>query len=574
MKSETNCKTIGLVLADPFTDYAKDIAHSVVHQILSRKDLNLVMVPGRVDDNTRALTDSDFRYRRMYNSIYSINGKCHFDGLLVTFPDLINRIGDLYKDTPRVFIASEQANEITVNYDNEKGILEALDFLVRIRGFTRLCMLGGRDDSADAQKRKSIFFRYLSEAGLPSEESQYEKTDMSLNTQEAAARLLKRNPEVQAVFCVNDPAAAGLYDVMRKKGLVPGKDIYVFGFDNTAMAAQMVPPLASIGTDGTTVGGKALELLLDQIEGREVSSAVIPTRLFGRASFSYETYEITSRDILNVDSAFIYSFFDDCFYRYRNEVADPAAIDFRRLFYEILSEMIFSLKNRYMDEKQYAGIKRLIDIFFENGAMRYTDSNKFVRSISRLQSSMNETLRGTLVNSYYNRLFSYMRDKAIQAQALAHSMEMQGNQTGRNNIFDFMIRTVNYGQSGEEGIENVIRGFGKIGFRNAALYLFDEPVEYSGGGSDSIPDRISLRCVLKDGDLYEIPTDRRECLVEEIYTRNELPAEDKGYASFPLFYGKYLFGILVTGISRNMMESGEYLSFLLGKTIYTNLFLP
>lgn len=79
------------------------------------------------------------------------------------------------------------------------------------------------------------------------------------------------------------------------------------------------------------------------------------------------------------------------------------------------------------------------------------------------------------------------------------------------------------------------------------------------------------RCVLKEGSLFVIPKERRQGLVEDIYKRSELPAGIKGYASYPLFYGKYLFGVLVCGINRIMMDTGEYLSSLLGRTLYMNV---
>ena len=43
----------------------------------------------------------------------------------------------------------------------------------------------------------------------------------------------------------------------------------VFGFDNTRMAAEMTPPLSSIGASSITLGQKAFELLLDKIEGEK-----------------------------------------------------------------------------------------------------------------------------------------------------------------------------------------------------------------------------------------------------------------------------------------------------------------
>lgn len=567
---DNNCKTIGLLVEDTCTDYTKDITHSVAHSIMARKDLKLVMIAGKQDYSTDPGVNLH-HYRQIYNSIYLINSLCHFDGLLVSFPNLNSTGMDYFGDIPRVLISSEKKGELSVSYNNEKGIREALDYLVRIKGFTRICMLGGRDDNTDARKRKEIVTRFMAEAGLPFSDDQYVWSDMSDNTQESAAKLLKNNPDAQAIFCVNDAAASGLYDVMRENGLVPGKDIYVFGFDNAVMAVQMVPPLASIGADGVTVGQKALEILLDKIDGKEPSSAYVPTRFFGRDSFEYETYEITSKDILMVDSAFIYSFFDDCFYRYGNEIVDKGDVDLRRLFYEIISRMMSSIKNRYMDEKQYSEIRRLIDAFFDNGAMRYTDANKLVKSLSRLQGSMNETLRGSFSNSYNNRLFSYIRNKAIQSQAFEKAMEDKLSSARREMIQSFLINTAKYYGSEKDGIDNVIDNIDKLGFGNSALYLFREPVIYKADGHDTIPETIDLRCVYKNGALYVIPEDRRKCSVSEIYSRSELSSDIMGQVSFPVFYGNYLFGILVCGISRMIMDSGEYLTELLARAIYMNI---
>ncbi len=575
MINDKNYKTIGLLLEDSFTDYPKDVTHSVVHSVMNRKDIRLVMITGRQDDSTDS-EDREHLYKQMYNSIYRINSLCHFDGLLVAIPnlfgreDLFARGKELFGNIPRVIISLEDPDEITVNYDNAMGIVEALDYLVRIKGFTRICMLGGRDDNPDAIERKKAFCGYLAEAGLIFTEDMYEKTDMTVNTRGAAARLLERNPDAQAIFCVNDQSAEGLYEAMKAKDLIPGKDIMVFGFDNAARAGQMIPPLSSIGVAGATLGGKALEILLDMINGQEVSPVRIPTRLYGRESLKYESYEITTRDILRADSAFIYSFFDDCFYRYGTEIVDPGDIDLRRLFYEIVSGMMSAAKNRYMDDKHISRLRHLIDIFFQNGAMRYTDAAKFVRSLSRLQGSMNEIQGKGYVNTDNNRLFSYIRDKAIQALTFERSAEGKRYYTVRETNFEFMINTAGYGAHGGAGIENVIRNLSKVGFDNAALYLFDKPKEYTGALTDTIPDEVNLRYVLKEGEIFEIPEERRRCRVDEIYTRRELPHETMGYASYPLFYGGVLLGILVTGISRKIMDSGGYMSFLIGRAIYEN----
>ncbi|MBO4338189.1 MAG: LacI family DNA-binding transcriptional regulator [Lachnospiraceae bacterium] len=254
MKNDNNnIKTIGVIMEDSYTDFAMEILHSIVHAIMGRKDIRLIIVSGRQDESDD-MENREHLYKLTYNSIYRINAMCSFDGLIFTQPEFVGVSDDLFMDVPKVYIASDKKDEITVNYDNEMGIREAIDYLVRVKGFTRICMIGGRDDCADARIRKEIFRKCLEENGISYSEKLYVKADMSPDTQGPAAALLAMNPDVQAIFCVNDPTAMGLYDVMRAKGLIPGKDIAVFGFDNANIAGEMIPPLASIGTDGVTLG--------------------------------------------------------------------------------------------------------------------------------------------------------------------------------------------------------------------------------------------------------------------------------------------------------------------------------
>ena len=569
MRNGDKKKTIGLVLEDAHSDFSKSIIHSVVHAMMNRKDLRLIVVPGR-QDVEKDITNREHLYKRMYNLIYDINGKTHFDGLIFTLPNYRPIQDDIFGNIPKIFIASQSDTEITVNYNDEMGIREAIDYLVKIKGVTKICMIGGREENADAQKRKRLFIQCLEDNGLIYDESMYEKSDMSENSHRAAAALLKSHPDVQAVFCVNDPSAFGLYDVMRKKGLTPGRDIYVFGFDNASMAGNMVPPLASIGCEGITLGQKALEMLLDMMDGQKVESDVVPTRLFGRESFDYDMYDIQTKEMFSVDSAFIYRFFDKCFYRYKNEVVDPKAIDLRRLFYEIIFRMLMSMKNRYMSEEQYEEIRKLVDILFENRIMTYTDSNRFVRSITKLQDSMNEMQKSVHISPGNNRLFSYMKDKAIQAQSFRRNVEAMEYVNGRANIFDFLVFATRYGEAGEEALDNLINNVDKLGFINCALYLYDEPIKYDFDNPVQLPDRLNLRCVVKNKEFYVIPKERQKCLVENIFNRGELTHERKGYISYPLFYGNHLFGVLVCGVSRGLVETGEFITSQLGRTLYLN----
>ena len=562
-------RTIGLILEDAFTDFAADIIHSVSFAVRDMKGIRLVVIPGRQDDS-RDPYDRMHQYKIRHNQIYMMNEQYRFDGLLLTFPNLTRMPKDIYQGIPKVYLATDLKNEVTVNYDDEIGIREAIDYLVKIKGVTRLCMLGGRDDNTDAQKRKAIFRQSLEDNGLIFTEDQYEPGDMSIWTQGPAERLMERNPDTQAVFCVNDATASGLYDVLRRKGLEPGKDLYVFGFDNGPLAADLNPPLASVGASGMTLGQKAVEMLVRMMDGEDIPAQKVPTHLFGRESLPYDMYEFTAREMLSSDNSFIDRFFDDCFYRYRNEVISPGAINLKRLFHEILARMLKSMRNRIMTEEEFAEICRMTGILFDNGVMLYTDPNRFVYDFNRLQGTMNENLKASNAIAQNNRLFSMMKDRAIQFHGVQKRINNARYSNGRNRIQDFMTWATNYGKPGEEAMEYLIGQMDRIGLGNGAMYLYREPIVCPDEGPVALPDTMQLRCVIRNDELFKIPAERRECPVSEIYNRDELPDAALGYVCYPLFCGKYLFGMTVVASDLKLFEIGEFLTFQLSRAIFMN----
>ena len=570
MNNSDNVKTIGLIHEDIFTDFAKEIIHSVVHYAIGRKDVKIVVIAGRQDDCTDP-NDKLHQYKQVYNTIFDIGDVCRFDGLIVTLPNT-NRIQQYknFMNIPKVFVASDAPGEVTINYNDRMGIKETMDHLIKSCGITRICMLGGRDENADAQKRKKIFIQCLKENNLDYSEKQYERSDMSVNSEVAALRLINRNPDVQAIFCVNDQSAVGLYEVMKKRDLIPGKDIKVFGFDNTLMAGEMVPSLSSIGPDAATLGQTALELLLAKLSGGDVCSVEIPTRLYGRDSLEYEMYEYTTKEMLDIDTAFIYRMFDDCLYRYKSEIIDRGAIDLKRLFFEFISRMLKAMNNRVMSDEEFDEIERLIKIFFENGAMKYTDANKFLKSIERLQSAMNKSQRSVYVNSKNNKLFARMKDNAIRSQAISKRMETKGYNFGREKIFDFNIETRVYEPPGPDAVNRVIANYNKLGLINSALYMFDNPVIYDVNNRTRLPGLIYLKCIVRSGELHMISPEKQESPLGSIFDREELPASPKGYTAYPIFYGRYIFGVVVTGMERPLLDKGEYITSQFGRAVYLN----
>lgn len=203
-----------------------------------------------------------------------------------------------------------------------------------------------------------------------------------------------------------------------------------------------------------------------------------------------------------------------------------------------------------------------------------TDPNRFVHDFYRLQTTMNESLRPSSASAVNNKLFSMMKDKAIQFQGVRQRVVIGNYNAGRSRNHDFLTWTTNYGAPGEAALEYMIRQMDRIGFQNAAMFLYREPVVYTDGDPVQLPETMQLRCVIRNGELFALPADGKGCPVAEIYKREELPVEKLGYFSYPLFYGKYLFGMLVCGADGRLFEIGEFLTSQIGRSIFINWVSP
>ncbi len=573
-------KTIGLVLENTFTEFGEEFIQNVQSGIRQRKDLNLVVIAGRFD-GTKDKNSRHHRYFNIYNTVYQLEKRCKFDGLIINLGSMENvnvekvkqRFRSQINHIPVVFAASDIVDYVSVNYDNESGIREAVDCLINVNGFTKFGMLGGRPDSRDSEKRKEIFERLLAENRIEFTPANYEATDMSINTRSEAKALLDRNPGIQVVFCVNDSVAVGLYEAMEEKRLVPGRDIMVFAFDNTTMAGRMIPPLSSIGVADITLGRKSLDLLLAQMAGEKVESVEIPTRLYGRESLPYEMYEYTKMEMRNVDPAFINRMFNDCFYRYRYEYITRESVNLQRLFAEFIGKILIAIKERYMSVEDFLEARDLIDIFFSNGAMNYTDAEKLLQSIGRLQASVNieQGANPGGPNQFINRLFTHMRDAAILAQAETIINTNERRLNFRSEFQDCMIESTDFGNDPvdkETRKSQVISNFDKVGLQNAALFLFDEKVVYDENNEDIFPEKVNLRCILKEGEIFVIPKERQTGLTNELFRRVELPPKCRECVILPVLFKNYIYGFILTEMTHEITTSGNFLANQIGRLFY------
>ena len=291
MQNKNKRLTIGLLVSGITEHFIISICKGVMHAAKAA-DVNLVVLPGKYIDRDLS-SNKDLRYEYQYNTLFDYADSTTLDGVLViadvigcfATKDKIGQFLNKYNDIPCVLIASKFPGYVSITSDNESGIRDAMEYLILNKNCQRFGMIGGADDNTDAKERKDAFLRVLKEHNLLFKEKNYVMSDLSKRDKKAACTFLDNNPDVQAVFCVNDDVAINLYEEMNNRSLVPGKDIYVFGYDNSTIASKVNPTLSSIWTNTNELGEKALHTLVDVIDGKPVSDKRMPVKFIMRESF-------------------------------------------------------------------------------------------------------------------------------------------------------------------------------------------------------------------------------------------------------------------------------------------------
>jgi DNA-binding LacI/PurR family transcriptional regulator len=89
---------------------------------------------------------------------------------------------------------------------------------------------------------------------------------------EATYALMRDHPDIDAIFCVSDTVAAGVYRAFAHLGIQVGKQVSVVGFDDGPSAAVMPVPLTTI----TQPVEQVAETVIDMLETQRSSPVFEP----------------------------------------------------------------------------------------------------------------------------------------------------------------------------------------------------------------------------------------------------------------------------------------------------------
>jgi LacI family transcriptional regulator len=189
-------------------------------------------------------------------------------------------INDLDEDLKVQFVCGDQ-------YSGGRIAAEHLYSL----GHRDMAVFTGLAWSTDSHARLKGFRDYLREKGVVLKEENVlcanYRGDLAFQMTE---ELVKRSPEVTAIFCCNDEMAFGVIRKLNDLQIACPGDISVVGFDDISRAEACTPPLTTVHDPVYEMALEGARLLVDHLTtgagGPLVGRKIFPVKLMNRQSTS------------------------------------------------------------------------------------------------------------------------------------------------------------------------------------------------------------------------------------------------------------------------------------------------
>jgi DNA-binding LacI/PurR family transcriptional regulator len=215
------------------------------------------------------------------------------DGLLISLSSETNRTDHLQpllqKKIPIVLFdrVADGLNATRVIVDDYDGAFKAVEHLIKT-GCKRIAYMGGPSHLYISNQRKRGYLEALKKYEIRIDDDLIVHCDdLQIEPALKAEVLLNEKERPDAFFCLNDPIAIMVMQVIKSKQLNIPNDVSIIGFTNEPVSQYIEPSLTTVSQPSYEIGEMAASLFIEQIEHKESFvpvTKVLPTKLVLRNS--------------------------------------------------------------------------------------------------------------------------------------------------------------------------------------------------------------------------------------------------------------------------------------------------
>lgn len=266
--NDTKRKKIGVLIDCLHESYQSTIWNGIANRA-HELNVNLISYVATSQDRT-----SHFHVH--YNIIRDFVSKSDIDGLIVFSGPISEHHGAEFAESylehfshiPTICISAPVGDLPSVVVDNQKGIVDLVDHFVQVHALYKIAFLTGPAGHSEADERLEAYKMGLKRNKIPYRDELVIEGDFSKQCgNQAVVSLVEKDIAFDAIMSVNDKAAFGIIEELKRyKKHIP-TEVAVTGFDDVTEASLSLPALTTVRQPLWEMGMTAIDNLLLQING-------------------------------------------------------------------------------------------------------------------------------------------------------------------------------------------------------------------------------------------------------------------------------------------------------------------
>ena len=520
-------------------------------------DANLFIVPGRYLDNADEF-QKDKKYGYQYNTLFEYVKNSNIDVLYVMMgmigarvtEDVKIRFLEGFGDIPIVTMYTRTKGYPSIIFDNKCAFVQGITHIIKDHHARKLGYVSGPMTNVDAVERLEAYREALEHAGIPYNDDYVVYGNFEESSEDLIGELVDRFPDLDAVIFANDRMAFGGYRAFEKRGMRPGEDIAVLGFDNAEFAPGLNPPLSTVEANAAELAYKAI-VQAERFYNRDDDiDLYVDARLVLRESCGCTGINIESI----VSQTGIDGILDDgrrrdvhekvCDYLFNDYIDSDEAAAVRRSVVGFLDDMADYTSSGYI-RFNGAQMEKSFARLMNRATFRYTTLEKVSNVMAALQMVLCDSL-GTEDKLELMQIFMDMTRKlSLQNWKLIYNSNTGIGRMSRfiNNMTNDMFRM----DSGERiPYDSALENLSYVDIASAYLFLYEEPIHHERFTEFHLPQKIRFKAYYSDNRAYRIEKEEQDVDTNDIFGIDKLPSNRRvTMVLSPLFSGEDIFGVLL-----------------------------
>ena len=570
---------IGLLINEYCDIFAKEVCIGAMHAA-EEIDANLYILSGGYFD-APYMDRNKSKYEYQNNYLFNFVTAQNIDVLIVLLGTIASNVDESiqkqflekYKGIPVITIANKVEGYANISFDNKKGIAKEIDYLINYLGKKKIGIVCGPVTNEDSIERLDAYKETLNKNNIPIDDNRIVYGNFTEYSDDAIEQLLDRNDDLDAIVFSNDYMALSGYRVLKERGIEPGRDIAVVGFDDSPFAALMEPGLTTTRANSSELGYRAVKEAC-RLKAGDDTDIRIETVFIERESSGNRGRNALAR----IENKFEF---------------DPESQEIRELVKQI-SGILF---DSYTQEETVSFIEKTLEDFVSWMMEKvykksitdelYTEiSAQFLHLNTEIMSRMDNIDLVYEISEYFALLFAkYLdedRDRLKMYAALAECYKnilliherQRSYDTREHEMVNRVTMTIMRDLISEDGqsehFDVLLSRMHHLDFNKSYIILFPKVIRCKKNGKWKIPDKLLVKTCQKGRNVYIPKEGEQEIGVADIF-RNPFLEDHKRktYAVSFLFSRDEQYGLFVVEPNLENMVTIEPVTFQISSAIQT-----